>query len=160
MAKSSGGIATKVEQLVRPVIEELGLQLWDVRYEKEGAGWFLRVLIDREGEVLDTDTCEIASRAIDPILDEADPVPQAYFLEVGSPGLGRQLVKDEHFEAKKGQKVRAHLIRPDEDGNREVAGILLGKVDGKVHVKTETGEIEIEEKEASSFKQCDDEDLF
>ncbi|HJD21586.1 MAG TPA: ribosome maturation factor RimP, partial [Candidatus Gemmiger faecigallinarum] len=69
-AQGTGGAAAVVEQLVRPTVEGMGLQLWDVRFEKEGPDWFLRVLIDRDTP-LDTDTCEAVSRAIDPILDEA-----------------------------------------------------------------------------------------
>ena len=78
-----GGAAAVVEALVRPTVEGFGLRLWDVRFEKEGPDWFLRVLIDRD-EPLDTDTCEAVSRAIDPILDEADPIEGSYTLEVGS----------------------------------------------------------------------------
>ena len=94
MAKqqNSGGAAKVVETLVRPTIEGMGLRLWDVRFEKEGPDWFLRVLVDRD-EPLDTDTCEAVSRAIDPLLDEADPIEQSYYLEVGSPGLGRRLTR-------------------------------------------------------------------
>ena len=72
MAKqqNSGGAVKTVEALARPVVEGMGLRLWDVRFEKEGPDWFLRILIDRD-EPLDTDTCEAVSRAIDPLLDEA-----------------------------------------------------------------------------------------
>ena len=83
--QAPGGAAAAVEALVRPVVEGMGLRLWDVRFEKEGPDWFLRVLIDRD-EPLDTDTCEAVSRAIDPLLDAADPIDQSYYLEVGSPG--------------------------------------------------------------------------
>ena len=117
--KPQQGSAVKVvEALVRPVVEGMDLRLWDVRFEKEGPDWFLRVLIDRD-EPLDTDTCEAVSRAIDPLLDEADPIEQSYYLEVGSPGLGRRLTRPEHYEQLKGQKCAAHLIRPDEQGRRD-----------------------------------------
>lgn len=159
MAKQQGGIAARVEELVRPAIEGLGLRLWDVRYEKEGADWMLRVFIDRD-EPLDTDTCEVASRAIDPILDKADPIPGSYYLEVGSPGLGRRLVRDEHFAAKAGQKVSAHLIRPDEAGQRDIEGTLLGKEGDVVRIDTGEGVQDVPYKSASYFKLCDDEDLF
>ena len=98
MGKASGGQTTvqTVEQLVRPVLEGMGLRLWDVRFEKEGPDWYLRVLIDRD-EPLDLDTCEAASRAVDPVIDAADPIAESYFLEVGSPGLGRRLTRPEHF---------------------------------------------------------------
>ena len=157
--QAPGGAAAAVEALVRPVVEGMGLRLWDVRFEKEGPDWFLRVLIDRD-EPLDTDTCEAVSRAIDPLLDAADPIEQSYYLEVGSPGLGCKLTRDAHFEAKKGQKVRARLIRPDENGDREIAGILLGKEGGVVTLETENGPVSMDTKNASYFKLCDDEDLF
>jgi ribosome maturation factor RimP len=161
MAKEkTGGIAQQVEALVRPAIEALGLRLWDVRFEKEGPDWFLRVWIDRDTP-LDTDACEEATRAINPILDEADPISQSYYLEVGSPGLGRKLTRDEHFAAKQGQKVAAHLIRPNEAGEREVAGLLLGKEGNVVRLQCDDGAVaDIAVKDASSFKLCDDEDLF
>ena len=76
--KPQQGSAVKVvEALVRPVVEAMGLRLWDVRFEKEGPDWFLRVLIDRD-EPMDTDTCAEVSHAIDPLLDEADPIEGSY----------------------------------------------------------------------------------
>ena len=127
MAKQSGGnTAQRVEALVRPTVEGMGLRLWDVVFEKEGPDWYLRILIDRDG-TMDTDTCAEVSHALDPILDEADPIDQSYYLEVGSPGLGRKLTRPEHYEALKGQKVRAKLIRPNADGVRELSGILTGR---------------------------------
>ena len=95
MAKTAGGKNTAgvVETLVRPVVEGMGLSLWDVRFEKEGPDWYLRVLIDKPDGTMDTDTCALVSHAIDPVIDEADPIDQSYFLEVGSPGLGRRLTR-------------------------------------------------------------------
>lgn len=161
MAKEkTGGVAQQVEALVKPVIESLELRLWDVRFEKEGPDWFLRVWIDRDIP-LDTTACEQATRAINPILDEADPISQSYYLEVGSPGLGRKLTKDEHFAAKKGQKILAHLIRPNSENERDITGILLEKDEHTVQMKQENGtQIQVEIKQASYFKLCDDEDLF
>ena len=121
-----GGAAAVVEALVRPTVEGFGLRLWDVRFEKEGPDWFLRVLIDRD-EPLDTDTCEAVSRAIDPILDEADPIDQSYYLEVGSPGLGRKLTRPEHYEAVRGQKVSVRLYRANENGVKEFSGLLTSR---------------------------------
>ena len=104
MAKQSGGnTAQRVEALVRPTVEGMGLRLWDVVFEKEGPDWYLRILIDRDG-TMDTDTCAEVSHALDPILDEADPIDQSYYLEVGSPGLGRKLTRPEHYEALKDRK--------------------------------------------------------
>lgn len=161
MGKASGGQNTvrAVEQLVRPVLEGMGLRLWDVRFEKEGPDWFLRVFIDRD-EPLDLDACEAASRAIDPIIDAADPVAESYFLEVGSPGLGRRLTRPEHFERYLGQKVAARLIRPDESGQREYAGPLAAFQDGRVTIAAPEGEKTFELAAAGYVKVCDDEDLF
>ena len=155
-----GGAAAAVEQLVRPTIEGLGLRLWDVCFEKAGPDWFLRVLIDRD-EPMDTNTCETVSRAIDPLLDEADPIEQSYFLEVGSPGLGRKLTRPEHFAQCEGQKCAAHLIRPDEAGRRDIEGILqpLGE-DGTVTLNGAQGAVSFPLKAAGFIKLCDDEDLF
>lgn len=159
MPKQPGGIPAKVEQLVRPAVEDLGLRLWDVRYEKEGTEWYLRVFIDRD-EPLDTNICEAASRAIDPLLDEADPIEHGYCLEVGSPGLGRKLTRDEHFAAKAGQQVRVKLYGPDEQGRREITGTLLEKNGNDVLLLMEEGQVRIPFKSASAFKLCDDENLF
>ena len=158
--KPQQGSAVKVvEALVRPVVEAMGLRLWDVRFEKEGPDWFLRVLIDRD-EPLDTDTCEAVSRAIDPLLDEADPIEQSYYLEVGSPGLGRRLTRPEHYEQLKGQKIRVKLIRPNADGVREFSGILTGREGTTVTLDTDNGPVAFEVNAASSVQLCDDEDLF
>ena len=158
--KTQQGSAVKVvEALVRPVVEGMNLRLWDVRFEKEGPDWFLRVLIDRD-EPLDTDTCEAVSRAIDPLLDEADPIEQSYYLEVGSPGLGRKLTRPEHYEQLKGQKIRVKLIRPNADGVREFSGILTGREGSTVTVNTDAGAVTFEVNAASSVNLCDDEDLF
>ena len=161
MAKERSGAATVqiVEGIVRPVVEDLGLRLWDVRFEKEGPDWFLRILIERDTP-LDTDTCEDVTRAIDPLLDEADPIEQSYYREVGSPGLGRRLTRDEHFARYLGEKVAVRLIRPDESGRRDYEGILKAKEGPDVTVETENGPITFALAAASSVKLCDDEDLF
>ena len=97
MAKK-GSTVSAVYSLVKPVADELGFTLWDVRFEKEGGSWFLRIILDKPGGV-DMDDCAEMSRRVDPILDEADPIEQSYYLEVASAGLGRELRTPEHFEA-------------------------------------------------------------
>ncbi len=159
MAKQAGGVAARVEALVGPVIEQMGLRLWEVRFEKEGADWFLRVLIDRD-EPLDTDTCEAATRAIDPLLDEADPIDHSYILEVGSPGLGRRLTREAHFAAVLGQKVRAGLYRADEKGRKELAGLLREKTADSLLLESEEGEERLAVKDIAGVWLCDDENLF
>ncbi|MFQ9679155.1 MAG: ribosome maturation factor RimP [Ruthenibacterium lactatiformans] len=139
MAKGKGGgTVGTVEALVTPVLEQLGMRLWDVRFEKEGPDWFLRIYIDRD-EPLDLNACEEATRAINPVIDAADPIDQSYFMEVGSPGLGRKLTRDAHFEAMRGRRVAAHLIRATAAGEKDVAGILQGKDGARVTLLLDDG---------------------
>ena len=160
-AKSGQNTVQHVETLVRPVIEQMGLTLWDVRFEKEGPDWYLRVFIDpADGSMLDMNTCEAASRASDPIIEAADPIDQGYFLEVGSPGLGRRMTRPEHFEKYMGEKIAARLIRPDETGNREYAGILKSFEGQTVTIETENGTVSFDLSATSFVKLCDDENLF
>lgn len=160
MAKGKGGtVAARVEQLARPVVSELGYRLWDVRYEKEGPDQFLRVFIDKDGD-MDTADCEVVSRALDPLIDAADPIDESYYFEVSSPGLGRRLTRPEHYEACRGQKTTVRLIRPDEAGQKEYTGLLQGNCDGTVTLETEDGEKQIAAAQIALAKLCDDEDLF
>ena len=110
------------------VLEEMGLQLWDVVYEKEGSGWYLRYYVDKEGGI-DINSCEAFSRAISDVLDEADPIDGSYTLEVSSPGIERALTRDWHFEALMGQQLLVRLIRPVE-GVRDFIGTLTDYRDG------------------------------
>ena len=116
--------------LALPVVEELGCTLWDVEYVKEAGSWYLRVYIDKE-EGVSIDDCEAVSRALDPLLDEADPIPDAYTFEVSSAGADRPLKKPEHFAAFLGAEVDVKLYKPI-DGQKARAGILAGYEDGDV----------------------------
>lgn len=117
-------------RLAQPLLEELGLVLWDLRFEKEGSLWYLRYFIDKE-EGVTIDDCERFSRAIDKRLDAADPIDQSYTLEVSSPGIERELTKDWHYEACMGLELSVRLIRPV-DGVRDFVGTLTGYRDGAV----------------------------
>lgn len=157
--KSESNLAAKVESLIKPSIEALGLNLWDVRYEKEGGEWFLRVFIDRDTP-LDTDTCELASRTIDPILDEADPIPQSYYLEVGSPGLGRRLTRPQHFMQMLGRKVHLKLYAPDENGNKEYTGTLSNFSNNAVILQAENSILTLDMQKLALVKLSDDDALM
>lgn len=111
-------------RLARPLLEEMGLTLWDLRFEKEGSLWYLRYFIDKEGGVT-IDDCERFSRAVEKKLDAADPIDQSYTLEVSSPGIERELTKDWHYEQCMGQEIAVRLIRPVE-GVRDFVGTLTG----------------------------------
>ena len=126
MAKKN--TAAIAEELAAPILEEMGLQLWDVVYEKEGSGWYLRYYVDKEGGI-DINSCEAFSRAISDVLDEADPIDGSYTLEVSSPGIERALTRDWHFEALMGQQLLVRLIRPVE-GVRDFIGTLTDYRDG------------------------------
>ena len=149
-----------VEEIVKPVCDRMGLILWDVRFEKEGPDWYLRVFIDKEDGGIYIDDCERLSREVDPLIDEADPISQNYYFEVSSAGLGRKLTKPMHFEMMLGQVVLARLIRAI-DGVKEVKGTLTAYNDGTITIEKEDGtQQDVVVKDTSFVKLCDDEDLF
>ena len=153
MAKG-GNTVKAVWDIVEPFAEELGLIIWDVRFLKEGSSWYLRIFIDKDGGV-SIDDCVDLTHAINKPLDEADPIEQAYFLEVSSPGVERDLVRDEHFEAYIGEKIKVKMIRPVE-GKREFSGILADYSDGNITISLddESG-FTFTKKEASWIKDDD-----
>ena len=136
--KKFGSTEQKVYELIKPITDELGYYLWDVCYEKEGAMWYLRVFIDQDEGISIAD-CERATAPINDILDETDPIDQSYVLEVGSAGLERELVKEEHFEVCVGDTVKLHFFRPV-DGQKEITAELKGADKEGVSVILENGE--------------------
>lgn len=128
----------KVTSLIKEPVEALGYTLWDVKFVKEGASWYLRVFIDKD-EGIGIDDCTAVSHLIDPIIDEADPINVGYYMEVCSPGLERELSKPWHFEKYIGANVLVKLIRP-KDGKRDFCGKLLA-FDGGVKVEIADGEV-------------------
>lgn len=125
-------IAQKVYELALPLARSQGVELWDVEYVKEGGQWFLRVYIDRDGGVGIND-CETFSRAFDPILDEADPIPGSYVFEVSSAGAERELKRPSDFERFLGSHVEVKLYRAM-DGQKTFTGTLRAYADGDVTV--------------------------
>ena len=126
-------IADIVAELAKPIVEERGCILWDVEYVKEGGQWFLRVYIDK-AEGVSIDDCEAVSRAIDPVLDEKDPIAESYTFEVSSAGLDRQLKKPEHFAQFIGEEAEVRLYRPI-DGAKQYTGTLLAYSNGDVTLR-------------------------
>ena len=146
-----GNTVAVCRKLAEPVAQELGLLLWDVRFVKEGTMWYLRFVIDKE-EGVTIDDCVAMSRRMSPILDEADPISQSYCLEVESPGIERELIQPEHFEAFIGYPIQIRTIRPI-DGVRDFAGILNAYQDGTVFIETEDGTpMEFVKKETASIR--------
>ncbi len=153
--KKSGNTVAEVTALVEPIIRQLGLSLWDVRYVKEGALWYLRIFIDKEDGVTIED-CEKVTHAVDAPLDELDPIEGSYTLEVSSPGIERELVRDEHFDQFLGAPVMIKLHKPLENGARELRATLLSHTKDTVDIITEDGtEITINKKDTVYIKLDD-----
>ena len=131
----AGAVEEQVAALVEPLIAAKGLELVDVEYVKEGPHWYLRIYVDKEGGV-DLDDCAEVSQVVSAELDKADPIKQAYMLEVSSPGLERPLKKDQDFERFKGSLV---TVRTTEiyQGFTEFTGYLVGLVGGDVVLEYE-----------------------
>lgn len=140
-------ITEQVAAFARPIVEEHGCTLWDVEYVREGSERFLRLYIDKEGGV-DINDCEAISRAVDPILDEKDPIPESYHFEVSSAGLERALKRPGDFQQFMGSPIMVKLYRP-RNGLKELPGILRGYEDGKVTVEAGKETITFEKSEVA-----------
>ena len=127
-------VTEQVAAFAEPVVQEHGCELWDVEYVREGSEYFLRLYIDKEGGV-DIDDCEAISRAMDPILDEKDPVPGSYHFEVCSAGLERALKRPGDFERFMGSPITVKLYRPY-NGLKELPCVLRGYDGGKLTVES------------------------
>ena len=123
MAKNSKSISETVREIAEPLADQLGCWIWDVEFVKEGTRKILRITIDSE-DGIDINLCEQFHRAIDPLLDEADPIEEAYYLEVSSPGIERELRTQMHIDACEGWDVEVKLYAPIE-GIKVFRGVLL-----------------------------------
>ncbi len=151
MAQNQKNVAQTVRELAQPLADEFGYILWDVEFVREGAQRILRITIDSE-EGINIDDCEKMHRAIDPILDEVDPIDLAYCLEVSSPGIERELRTDAHIEACVGADVEVRLFAP-KDGSRVYTGELLPlDEEGRVVISTANGNISFERSAVSKIK--------
>ena len=147
--------AERVYSLIEETVKNEGVTLWDVRFLKEGANWYLRVFIDKP-EGISIDDCTAVSHAIDPIIDEADPIDKSYYLEVCSPGVERELTRPWHYEAVLGEKIKIKLYKAL-DGKKEFTGLLKTSGDTLI-IETETGEISFPKETVSKAYLCDFED--
>ncbi|MCQ2417755.1 MAG: ribosome maturation factor RimP [Oscillospiraceae bacterium] len=142
--KKFGGTESRIYDMVYPIAEENGLIVWDVRFEKEGAMWYLRVMLDHMERPVNIADCEAVTRPLNKLLDDTDPIQQTYTLEVGSAGLERELIRETHFDACEGSKVRVRMIRPLENGQKEIVGTLTGADHENVRILTEDAEASME----------------
>lgn len=152
-----GNTVAKVAEIVAPYAEELGLDIWDIRFVKEGTDWYLRIFIDKDGGV-SIDDCVDLTHAITKPLDDADPISQSYLLEVSSPGVERELITDSHFEKYIGAAVIMRLIRPI-DKVRDFSGTLKTYENGLITVELADGEELTVNKKETSYVKLDDFDM-
>ena len=145
--------AEKVYELIKDAVAAEGVGLWDVRFLKEGASWYLRVFIDKP-EGISIDDCTNVSHAIDPIMDEADPIDVSYYLEVCSPGIERELTRSRHYEESLGKQVRLKLYRAY-DGKKEITGTLEDVTEENVTLVTEGNALTVERKNISKANLSD-----
>ena len=154
--KKGGNTVSMVWELVEPIVNNFGLDLWDVRFVKEGASWYLRIIIDK-GEGVNIQDCENVSRAVDKPLDELDPIEQNYCLEVCSAGIERELIRPEHFAKFIGADIMVKMIRPIDGIGKEFKGVLKDFVDGNVTIEDHSAEntVVINQKDAVWIKLDD-----
>ena len=144
-------IEDKVQKLLEPIIENLGYELYDVEYSKEGKNYFLRIFIDNE-KGIDLNDCEKVNNSITDILDEENYIKEQYFLEVSSPGIERILRKDKHLKDNIGNQINVKLFKKDENSKKEYSGELEDFNDIEIIIKQEGNQIKIERKNISQIK--------
>ena len=140
-------ITEQVAEFSQSIVEACGCKLWDVEYVREGSERFLRLYIDKDGGVDITD-CEAISRAVDPILDEKDPIAESYHFEVCSAGLERALKRPGDFERFMDSPITVKLYRP-RNGLKEIPGILRGYEEGRITVEAGNETITFEKSEVA-----------
>jgi ribosome maturation factor RimP len=131
-------IAEQIRQVLYPILESMGLTLWDMEFHKQGPQWLLRIFIDRESGGVTLNDCETVNRDLGAALDVEDIISHAYTLEVSSPGLDRTLSKPEHFARFTGSRIKIKTFQPI-NGQKVFHGTLLGLAEGVVSVELETG---------------------
>lgn len=147
---ASNNIESKVEKLLSNSIENLGYELYDVLYEKEGKDYYLRIIIDKPGGI-DINDCEKTNNEINPILDEADYIKEQYFLEVSSPGVERTLRKEKHFLNQIGNEISVKLFKPI-NKQKELIGILKEYNKNEITIETNESTIKIDLKDIALAK--------
>ena len=143
-------ITDKIEKIALPVVEEAGCELWDVEYVHEAGTWFLRIYLDKEDGISIND-CETVSRALDPILDEEDPIPDSYVFEVSSAGCDRIIRKPEHYAKCIGKTVDVKLYKPL-NGRKTIVGALEEYSNGDIKIIEAEEVIELKKNEIAQTR--------
>ncbi len=144
-------VEEKVESLIKKKVEDLGYELYDVEYNKEGKDYYLNIFIDNS-KGIDLNDCEKVNNEINPLIDSADFIKESYFLVVSSPGVERILRKDKHLEDNIGSEVNVKLFKKDDLGKKEHRGILKSFNKDKIVLESEDNKIEIERKNIAQIK--------
>ena len=148
-------IEDRVESLIKDKIQELGYDLYDVQYVKEGQNYFLRVFIEKQNGNIDLNDCEKVNDGINDLLDKADYIKEQYFLEVSSTGVEKILRKDKHLEENVGNEIQINLFKSIEiDGKKvkEILGILLAFDNDRITIEINKNKLELERKNISQIK--------
>lgn len=136
----------KVEDIVydiaKPVIDRFGFELVEIEYKKEGADWYLRIYLDKEGGIT-IDDCQSVSEEVSDLLDEADPIDHSYIFEVSSPGIDRPLKTDWDYNKNMGRLIEVKLFSPL-NGKKVIEGILKGYTSDKIEIEVNGKEVELE----------------
>ena len=141
---------TRTEEILIPIVADAGVEIYDVEYVKEGSDWYLRVYIDKP-EGVNINDCEVVNRALSAKMDELDFIDDAYILQVSSPGLGRSLKKERHFEKSIGQEVEVKTYKAI-DKEKQFVGILQSYEDGVITIETEKKEMKFEKADVASVR--------
>ena len=154
-----GKIEDAIWTMAEPLVLENGMELSDVEYVKEGAEWYLRLFLDKEGdEGIDLDDCELISRKFSDILEEKDPITQAYRLEVSSPGIERPLKRTKDFQRFQGEKVQVKTFS-EVEGKKQFIGILQETTEETVTLDVDGTSIAIPRKQIGKAKRVIIEDM-
>ncbi len=143
-------LTDKVFAIVEPTVKELGYELYEVEYQKEFDNWVLTLYIDRPGGV-SLDDCELVSNAVDPVLDAADPIEQAYYLSVSSLGIDRPLKTDKDFKRNIGKVMDVKLYAPL-NGKKEFSGTLTAFDEETYTIELKSGSETIERKKTALIR--------
>ena len=129
-------LVTQIYEMVKPISDELNYEIYHIEYVKENGEYYLRIYIEKEGGITLSD-CEALSRRVSDLMDEKDPIPEAYFLEVSSPGLNRTLFTETHYKRFVGREVMVKLTKAI-DGNKSIKGILKEVNEENIIVEADT----------------------
>jgi len=146
-------VCEAVSEIARPIAERNGCQIYDIEFKKEGGDYFLRVFIDTADRTRSAslDECESISRELSDALDSADPIEQAYMLEVSTPGIDRHLKTEEHFAMFAGSKIDIGLYKAV-NGTKRITGVLKSFENGIITAETPEGDFQIDQSETTSVR--------